>query len=70
MAAKSGQSWKMTRASVSVKNKTRPRSNKYSKHDTDEKPSAGTRSQVWVGAYDRPDGTHVKGYYRSIAGKS
>src|SRR5205814_1418393 len=49
------RAWKMTRASVTVTGKTRPRSNKYSKHDHDRKPEPGTRQRVWVGAYERPD---------------
>jgi len=66
MPNKSGRAWKMTRASVTVADKSRPRSNKYSNHDHDEKPAPGTRSRIWVGAYTRPDGTKVKGHYRSV----
>jgi hypothetical protein len=65
MATTKGRSWKMERASVSVKKKDRPRSNKYSKSDEHKRPAAGLRSRVWVGGYTRDDGTKVKGYYRS-----
>ncbi len=68
MPNKSGRAWHMTRASVTVKGKSRSRSNKYSHHDHDKKPAPGERTRIWVGAYDRPDGTHVNGYYRSMPG--
>jgi hypothetical protein len=55
----------MERASVSKRGSSRPRSNKYSKSDTTTRPSAGSRSRVWVGGYTREDGTRVEGYYRS-----
>jgi len=61
-----GRAWKMERASVSKKERIRPKSNKYTKSDMGEKPGAGTRSRVWVGGYTREDGTRVKGYYREI----
>ncbi len=61
-----GRAWKMERASVSKKERARPKSNKYTESDMGEKPVAGTRSRVWVGGYTREDGTRVKGYYREI----
>lgn len=66
MAAKQFGSWKKERASVNVPGKSRPRSNKYSKSDSKPKPESGSRSRVWVGGYDKADGTHVEGYYRSV----
>lgn len=60
-----GRAWKMERASVTVKGKDRPRSNKYSGSDSSRKPATGSRSRVWVGAYTRSDGVEVSGYYRS-----
>jgi hypothetical protein len=64
------RSWKQERASVTEKGKSRPRSNKYSGADSKTKPEAGGRQRVWVGGYDRKDGTHVDGYYRSIGQRS
>jgi hypothetical protein len=61
-----GGAWKKERASVSLRNQKRPRSNKYSGADQSRKPAAGTRQRVWVGGYTRADGTEVQGYYRSI----
>ena len=66
MANSKGRSWKGERASVSVKGKARPRSNKYSKSDTTRKPAPGERDRVWVGGYMRADGSKVAGYYRSV----
>jgi hypothetical protein len=66
MAQKSGRPWKMERASVDERGKERPRSNKYSRSDSDEKPAAGDRERAWVGGYTRTDGTKVQGHYRSI----
>ena len=67
MASKSsGRSWKLERASVDQPSKERPRSNKYSKSDSDERPAAGDRERAWVGGYTRSDGTQVRGHYRSI----
>jgi hypothetical protein len=63
---KKRRSWKAERASVSVQGKSRPRSNKYSKSDSQSKP-AETRERVWVGGYTRSDGAQVKGHYRSLA---
>jgi hypothetical protein len=65
MASAKGRSWKLERASVSVKGKARPKSNKYSKSDTTKKPAPGSRDRVWVGGYTRADGSKVAGHYRS-----
>ena len=66
MPNKTGKSWKLTRATVHKKNASHPRSNKYSKHDQDERPPAGARGKVWVGGYTRADGTRVEGHYRAV----
>lgn len=60
---KSGGSWKKERASVQVKGKSRPRSNKYSDSDSTERPEPGTRDHYWRAGYTRKDGTRVKGHY-------
>ena len=65
MAKSKGRSWKAERASVTVKGKSRPKSNKYSKSDTTTKPGPGERERVWVGGYTRADGSKVAGPYRS-----
>jgi hypothetical protein len=65
MANKSGRAWRTERASVSVRNKERPHSNKYSRSDSGKKPATGSRQRVWVGGYTKTDGTKVSGYYRS-----
>jgi len=57
------RSWKTERASVSKKNKSRPRSNKYSGSDTPKRPAAGTGERYWRAGYTRKDGTKVKGHY-------
>ncbi len=62
----SNTSWKMERASVNRKGKSRARSNKYSKSDQSKKPASGERERVWVGGYKRTDGTTVAGHYRSL----
>ncbi|HEY2910588.1 MAG TPA: hypothetical protein VGI99_10095 [Gemmataceae bacterium] len=59
-------SWKMERASVAVRSKSRPRSNKYSHGDGDKRPDPGDRQRVWVGGYSRANGTKVTGHYRSM----
>jgi hypothetical protein len=64
MPSAKGRSWKMERASVSRQGKSRPKSNKYSGSDQSKRPAPNTREQVWVGGYQRADGTKVKGYYR------
>lgn len=60
-----GRAWKLERASVHVKGRSRPRSNKYCSSDQDKKPGPGERSRVWVGGYTRRDGVKVAGHYRS-----
>jgi hypothetical protein len=59
----SGRSWKNERASVNNKNKSRPKSNKYSASDKSKRPEAGTSEQYWRAGYTRKDGTKVKGHY-------
>jgi len=59
-----GRAWKNERASVNSENKSRPRSNKYSRtSDSSKRPSAGSTSQYWRAGYTRKDGTKVKGHY-------
>ena len=58
-----GRAWKNERASVSKKNKSRPKSNKYSKSDTNKRPQEGTAERYWRAGYTRKDGTKVKGHY-------
>lgn len=57
------QGWKMERAHVS--GRSRSRSNKYSKSDQTTRPEPGERERVWVGGYTRADGTRVTGHFRS-----
>lgn len=59
----SGRAWKNERASVSKKNKSRPKTNKYSSSDSSKRPKAGTTEQYWRSGYTRKDGTKVKGHY-------
>ena len=59
----SGRAWKNERASVNKKNKSRPKSNKYSSSDQSKRPEAGTSEQYWRAGYTRKDGTKVKGHY-------
>ncbi len=61
---KKGGSWKKERASVSRKNSSKPRSNKY-RPDSDggKRPAAGTGERYWRAGYTRRDGTQVKGHY-------
>jgi hypothetical protein len=60
----SGRAWKNERASVTSKNKSHPKSNKYSRtSDSSKRPSAGTSKQYWRAGYTRKDGTKVKGHY-------
>lgn len=70
MAGEKKRNWKMERASVSRKEKSRPRSNKYSKSDSTKKPPAGSRERIWVGGYTREDGTAVAGYFRAVPGRA
>ena len=66
MPNKRGRAWHMERASVHKKGSTRPRSNKYTASYNDERPAVGSRRRVWVGGYNRADGTHVEGHYRKV----
>lgn len=66
MATTKGKSWKLERASVNRKGKAKPRSNKFSESDNEEKPTPHSRSRVWVGGYTRSDGVGVKGHYRLL----
>jgi hypothetical protein len=61
-----GRSWKLERASVHIKGRSRPRSNKYSGSDSHRRPEPGERVKCWVGRYTRTDGSKVKGHYRAI----
>jgi hypothetical protein len=65
MPSKRDRAWKLERSSVYVAGKSRPRSNKYSASDSDEKPAPGTRARVWVGGYVRSDGKKGRGHFRS-----
>ena len=65
MPAKSGRAWKQERATVHRGSTARPRSNKYSKSDNDQRPAPKSASRVWVGGYRRSDGTRVAGHYRA-----
>jgi len=67
VANKRGAAWKLERASIHKKGKTRAQSNKYSHSDAKPAPAPGTRSRVWVGGYTRADGTKVAGHYRATA---
>jgi hypothetical protein len=59
-----GRAWKNERASVNSQNKTRSKSNKYSRtSDTTKRPQAGSATQYWRAGYTRKDGTKVKGHY-------
>ncbi len=59
-----GRAWKNERASVNSGNKSRPRSNKYSRtSDSSKRPATGSSSQYWRAGYTRKDGTKVKGHY-------
>jgi len=58
-----GRAWKNERASVNKKNRSRPKSNKYSSSDKSKRPEAGTSEQYWRAGYTRKDGTKVKGHY-------
>jgi hypothetical protein len=60
----SGRSWRNERASVTSKNNSRPKSNKYSRtSDSSKRPRAGTTEQYWRAGYTRKDGIKVKGHY-------
>jgi hypothetical protein len=57
----SSGSWKKERASVDQKNKSRPKSNKYSSSDRSKRKD--NAKQYWRAGYTRKDGTKVKGHY-------
>lgn len=59
----SGRAWKNERASVNNKNKSRPRSNKFSGADKSKRLEEGSPEQYWRAGYTRRDGTKVKGHY-------
>ena len=59
----SGRAWKNERASVNNKNKSRPKSNKYSGSDKSKRREEGSAEQYWRAGYTRKDGTKVKGHY-------
>lgn len=59
----SGRAWKSERASVNRKNKSRPRTNKYSGSDKSKRPKTGSAEQYWRAGYTKKDGTKVKGHY-------
>ncbi len=62
--SKKNGSWKKERASVSRKNTSKARSNKYRpSSDSGQRPGVGTRERYWRASYIRKDGTHVKGHY-------
>ena len=54
-------SWKKERASVDKKNKSRPKSNKYSSSDRSKRED--NAEQYWRAGYTRKDGTKVQGHY-------
>ena len=54
-------SWKKERASVDKKNKSRPKSNKYSSSDRSKRED--NAEQYWRAGYTRKDGTRVQGHY-------
>lgn len=56
-----GRAWKNERASVDNKNKSRPKSNKYSSSDKSKRED--NAEQYWRAGYTRKDGTKVKGHY-------
>lgn len=70
MATNKGRSWKLERASVSERGRSRPRSNKYSGSDSAPEPRPGTRNRIWVGGYTKSDGTKIAGYYRAAPDKA
>jgi hypothetical protein len=60
----SSGSWKKERASVSNKNSSKPRSNKYRPaSDGGKRPATGSGERYWRAGYTRRDGTKVKGHY-------
>ena len=66
MSHPTGRAWKLERASVHLKGRTRPRSNKYTGSDSHRRPAPDEREKCWVGGYIRSDGVKVRGHYREI----
>lgn len=65
----SGGSWKKERASVSNKNSSKSKSNKYRPtSDSKTRPAAGSGERYWRAGYTRKDGTKVKGHYVNKSG--
>lgn len=63
----SGRAWKNERASVSRKDSSRSKSNKYrSGSDSSKRPPAGSVERYWRAGYTRKDGTKVRGHYVSM----
>lgn len=59
-----GRVWKVERASVTNKNQSRSKSNKYRpESDSSKRPQSGSTARYWRAAYTRKDGTKVKGHY-------
>jgi hypothetical protein len=59
-----GRTWKNERASVTSKNTSRSKSNKYRpSSDSSKRPASGSTSQYWRAGYTRKDGTKVKGHF-------
>jgi hypothetical protein len=56
-----GRSWNNERASVNKKDRSRPKSNKYSASDKSKRED--NAEQYWRAGYTRADGTKVKGHY-------
>jgi len=61
-----GRVWKVERAAVTNKNKSRSQSNKYRPGpDGSQRPRSGSTTRYWRAAYTRKDGTKVRGHYVS-----
>jgi hypothetical protein len=59
-----GRAWKNERASVTSKDRSHPKSNKYSRtSDSSKRPESGSTERYWRAGYTRKDGTKVKGHY-------
>ena len=60
----SGRVWKNERASVSNRNSSKSKSNKYRPgSDRSQRPVTGSSERYWRAGYTRRDGTKVKGHY-------
>ena len=65
----SGRAWNNERASVNSKNRSRPKSNKYSRtSDSSRRPQPGSAGRYWRAGYTRKDGTRVKGHFVKKSG--